>query len=106
MAKKTGIELPEINTFTGIDKEHVKVQLDFHKETNQRNIEFKEKWLEKLFSPNFLVFIVTLLVIGSGFIFMYVETVTKSDIVEYWKLILPVVTTYIGYAIGKAKQSQ
>ena len=100
---KTGIELPEIQD-TGIDKEQVKVQLDFHKENTKLNIEFKEKWLEKLFSANFLVFLVTILIISSGFVFMSIEGIVKNDIVEYWKLILPVVTTYIGYAIGKGKQ--
>lgn len=101
---KTGIELPKLQE-TGIDKEHVKVQLDYHKETNRLHLEFKEKWLEKLFSANFLVFLVTLIVIVSGFVYMRVEGVAKNDIVEYWKLILPVVTTYVGYAIGKGKQS-
>jgi len=100
---KTGIELPEIQD-TGIDKEQVKVQLDYHKENTKLNIEFKEKWLEKLFSANFLVFLVTILIISSGFVFMSIEGIVKNDIVEYWKLILPVVTTYIGYAIGKGKQ--
>ena len=100
---KTGIEMPSIPV-TGVDKEQVKVHLDFHKENNKINIEFKEKWLENLFSANFLVFIVTLIVIISGFVFMNVEGVAKGDIVEYWKLILPVVTTYIGYAIGKGKR--
>jgi len=100
---KTGIEIPTIQD-TGIDKEQVKVQLDYHKETNRLHLELKEKWLEKLFSPNFLVFLVTILVILSGFIFMAVEGIEKSDILDYWKLIIPVITTYIGYAIGKGKQ--
>ncbi|BEU19996.1 hypothetical protein [Paraburkholderia sp. 22B1P] len=101
---KTGIDLPLMQS-TGIDSEHIKVQLDYHKENNKINLEFREKWLEKIFSANFLVFLVTILVIISGFIFMRISGVAKGDIVEYWKLILPVVTTYVGYAIGKGRQS-
>lgn len=99
---KTGIELPKIQN-TGIDQEQVKVQLDYHKETNKLNIELKAKWLEKLFSANFFVFLITLLMIISGFIFMGIDGIAKADILDYWKLILPVITTYIGYAIGKGK---
>ncbi|HIF9422539.1 TPA: hypothetical protein ACX6SA_002633 [Photobacterium damselae] len=100
---KTGIDIPQSQT-TGIDREHIKVQLEHQTENNKMTLEFKEKWLEKLFSPNFLVFLVTLIVIASGFVYMGVEEVAKADILDYWKLILPVVTTYIGYAIGKGKQ--
>lgn len=101
---KTGIELPIIQN-TGIDKDQVKVQLDYHKETNKLNLELREKWLDKLFSANFLVFMVTVLIIISGFIFMGIEGIGKADILDYWKLIIPVITTYIGYAIGKGKQT-
>ncbi len=100
---KTGIDIPQAHA-TGIDREHIKAQLDHQTENNKLTLEFKEKWLEKLFSPNFLVFLVTIIVIVSGFVYMGVEGVAKADILDYWKLILPVVTTYIGYAIGKGKQ--
>jgi hypothetical protein len=101
---KTGIEVPAVQD-TGIDKEHVKIQLAHQIETTRQALEFKDKWLEKIFSSNFLVFVITVLVIASGFVFMSIKDVLKSDIVDYWKLILPVVTTYIGYAIGKGKQA-
>lgn len=101
---KTGIELPNLQN-TGIDKDQVMVQLDYHKETNRINLEFKQKWIDKLFSANFLVFLVTVVVMLSGFVYMRVDGVVKADIIEYWKLILPVVTTYIGYAIGKGNES-
>ena len=65
--------------------------------------ETKQKLLEQLFSPNFLVFLVTVLVIASGFIFMSRENAAIDNIIKYWQMILPVVTTYIGYAIGKGK---
>lgn len=100
---KTGIDIPQ-GKLTGIDKDHIKVQLDYQTENNKLTLEFKEKSLEKLFSPNFLVFLVTIIVLTSGFVYMGVDGVAKADILDYWKLILPVVTTYIGYAIGKGKQ--
>ena len=102
---KTGIELPTTQQ-TGIDKEHIKVQLDHQTENNKLTLEFKGKWLEKIFSANFLVFVIVILVIISGFIFMRTDEVTKPEIMDYWKLILPVVTTYIGYAIGKGHSSE
>jgi amino acid permease len=103
MRAKTGIEFPQ-DKATGIDREHIKVQLEHQTENNKMTLEYKEKWFEKLFSPNFFVFIVTILVLVSGFVYMCVDGVVKGDIIDYWKLILPVVTTYIGYAIGRAKQ--
>lgn len=90
---------------TGIDKENIKAHLEYQTENTKLTLGFKEKWLEKIFSPNFLVFLVTIIVLISGFAFMQVEGVAKSDILDFWKLILPVVTTYIGYAIGKGKSS-
>ena len=99
---KTGIELPKIPD-TGIDSEQLKAHLDFHTQTNKINKELKEKWVDMLFSANFLVFLITVFVIISGFLFMSREDAIKADIIDYWKLILPVVTTYIGYAIGKGK---
>jgi hypothetical protein len=64
--------------------------------------EFHENVLSKLFSSNFLVFLVTVAVIASGLIFMQ-KTSELEKIIDYWKVILPLVTTYIGYAIGRGK---
>lgn len=101
---KTGFELPKIPT-TGIDTEQVKAHLEFHSEANRVSAAFKEKVLEQLLSANFLVFIITAIVVASGFIFMTKDNAEISHIMDYWKLILPVVTTYIGYAIGKGQSS-
>jgi hypothetical protein len=99
---KTGIELPKLPT-TGIDTEQVKAHLKFHSEANKVSAAVKAKWLEQLFSSNFLVFIITLIVIISGFVFMSRDNADIKNIIEYWQLILPLVTTYMGYAIGKGK---
>ncbi|XDF80126.1 hypothetical protein AAFX60_017255 [Aliivibrio fischeri] len=102
---KTGIELPPIpKTGINANPEQVKALFDLHSETHKVNVASKDKLMEKLFSPNFLVFIVTILVIISGFIFMAKESSSFDGIFKFWQLILPIVTTYIGYAIGKGKQ--
>ena len=101
---KTGIEVPNIPN-TGVDTEQVKAHLEYYSETNKMNAAVREKWLEKLFSPSFLVFVVVVLIILSGFIFMSRDDSQVDSVFTYWKLILPVVTTYIGYAIGKGRSS-
>lgn len=99
---KTGIEFPKLPE-TGIDTEQVKAHLEYHAEANKVNAAIREKWLEQLFSANFLVFFVTVLVVISGFIFMSRDNANIDNILNFWRMILPVVTTYIGYAIGKGK---
>jgi hypothetical protein len=105
---KTGIDLPPIPQ-TGIDtgnSEQIKALLELHSEANRVNAASKDKLTEQLFSANFLVFIVTVLVIISGLIFMSKEKSDFEGIFKFWQLILPVVTTYIGYAIGKGKSKE
>jgi len=98
---KTGIDLgvePQ-----NVNPDHLKTQLDF--ETNQKKLanEFWSGIVDKIFSASFFVFIITVLVVASGFVFMN-KNQTVNDILEYWKLIVPVVTTYMGYAIGKSSK--
>ncbi|HDM8193635.1 TPA: hypothetical protein P0E30_005100 [Vibrio harveyi] len=101
---KTGVELPELPK-TGVDAnlEQVKAHLAFHSEANKTSAEVKQKCVEHLFSANFLVFIVTIVVLVSGFVFMNKDGTTVEHVITYWQLILPIITTYIGYAIGKGK---
>lgn len=98
MKKENGLSLN--NGATRLDPEHLKAKLDFETNSKKLNNEFWENLTENIFSSNFLVFIITCLVIASGFVFMN-KSNAISEILDYWKLILPVVTTYIGYAIGK-----
>lgn len=69
-------------------------------EKNKIKMEFREKILLNIVSPQFLVFIVTLMVLISGFLFIYKFT-EYDKVIEYWKIILPLITTYVGYAIGR-----
>lgn len=98
---KTGLDIghPE----NGLSPEHLKAKLEFETNSKKLSNEFWQNLTENLFSSGFLVFIVTCLVVASGFVYMN-KANSLAETTEYWKLILPVVTTYIGYAIGKTKQ--
>lgn len=97
---KDGLDIG--NAENGVSPEHLKATLKFKSDTQKLNNEFWQNLTENLLSANFLVFLVTCLVIASGFVFMF-RTSLITEVIDYWKLILPVVTTYIGYAIGKYK---
>ncbi|TPQ33405.1 hypothetical protein [Cupriavidus pinatubonensis] len=99
---KTGIELPP-QADTGVDTEKIKAHLDYQTANNRITLEFRDKLLDKVLSANFLVFVATIFTMIIGVIYMFRDGVTKDDIIEFWKLILPIVTTYLGYAIGKGK---
>ncbi|QQE88868.1 hypothetical protein [Azotobacter chroococcum] len=97
---KNGIDIA--GGTNGLSTEHLKAQLEYETNSKKLSNEFWQSLTENLFSSNFLVFIVTCIVISSGFVYMG-KTSSQTEILDYWKLILPVVTTYIGYAIGKSK---
>ena len=99
---KTGIEVPKIPT-TGIDTEQVKAHLNYHSEVNKTSAAVKEKLFDHLLSANFFVFLIIVLIVLSGILFMNRENSKFDEIITFWQLIIPVVTTYIGYAIGKGK---
>ena len=92
----------------GFHPEQVKLahtQLKVDHENNKLNKEFKDKILDSFFSAHFFVFLIIVLIISSGFIFISKVDDTKS-IIEYWKVILPVITTYIGFAIGRKSSAK
>jgi hypothetical protein len=62
--------------------------------------ELWHKLLDRVLSSEFFTFFLVLLLTASGLAVTAVRTDLK-DIIEYWKLILPIVTLYIGYAFGK-----
>jgi hypothetical protein len=70
--------------------------------TKQLNKEFRENVIASLLSANFLVFLITLFVLVAGFVIM-IKTNEFEKIIDFWKVILPLITTYVGYAIGKGK---
>lgn len=70
-------------------------------ETAKLKKEFRERLLSHLFSSNFLVFLLILILISAGVLLLFNQGREFSEISEYWKWITPLATTYLGYAIGK-----
>ncbi|BBM00446.1 hypothetical protein [Microbulbifer sp. GL-2] len=103
--EQTAFDVPPPSSETRITLEQVKVELEHDKAKRELSINFKQKILEKFLSESFFAFVITLVVIAVGISYMYVDTVEKGDIESFWKLILPVITTYLGYAFGKRRQS-
>jgi hypothetical protein len=97
---KTGVDIGRGTS--GLSPTHLKAQLEFETNNKKLSNEFWQGFTDNLFSANFLVFIITCLIVASGFIYMG-KAKSLAEVIEYWKLILPIVSTYIGYAIGKSK---
>jgi len=60
---------------------------------------------DRLLCAPFFAFLLVLMVLGAAIWFQVVKSDTK-EIMEFWKLILPVVTLYVGYAIGKGQDTE
>lgn len=88
----------------GFDVEHARVQLNAEVENKRISAQFMGQVVQHLFSSNFLVFLVICAVIASGFVYMTHQQDSK-DVFEYWRLLIPIITTYIGYAIGRSTGS-
>ena len=67
--------------------------------------EFRERLMSHLFSASFLVFLIVLVMVGAGVAMLFGGR-TFSEVSDYWKWIIPLATTYIGYAIGKSPKSE
>lgn len=98
----SGFQIKDKQTNGFSSDEHIKAHFNFQSESKKLSTQFWEKVAILFFSPDFLVFIITLFIASSGFYYMASHT-KSEEIIEYWKLIIPVVTTYMGYAIGKSK---
>lgn len=70
-------------------------------ETAKLKKEFRERLLSHLFSATFLVFLIILILIIAGVLLLFSESRQFTEISEYWKWVIPLSTTFIGYAIGK-----
>lgn len=67
--------------------------------------ELWHKLFDRLLSAPFFAFLLVLLVLLAGLWFQSSKSDTK-EVMEFWKLILPVVTLYVGYAIGKGNDEK
>jgi hypothetical protein len=74
-------------------------------ETAKLKKEFRERLMMHLFSASFLVFLIVLAMVGAG-IAMLFGARGFSEVSEFWKWIIPLTTTYIGYAIGKSPKHE
>lgn len=61
--------------------------------------QFHEKVVDHLFSATFLVFLLVVIMVGAGIGLLWGGR-AFAEVTEYWKWIIPIVTTFIGYAIG------
>jgi hypothetical protein len=73
------------------------------REEETKRLSLEAGWLGRFIgssknAPNNIVFLVVVLLIVSGIV---VNFVYPNDRVEYWKLILPVLTLTLGYLFGK-----
>lgn len=73
-------------------------QLGLEKEKLSK--EFRERLVSHLFSGTFLVFLLIAALVAAGICLLW-STREFGQVTEYWKWVIPLVTTYIGYAIGK-----
>ncbi|MEQ4255438.1 hypothetical protein [Pseudomonas syringae] len=62
--------------------------------------EFRERLLSYIFSAVFLVFFIILIMVFAGVAMLFGNR-DFSQITEYWKWVIPLATTFIGYAIGR-----
>lgn len=62
--------------------------------------EFRERLISYIFSGTFLVFLLVASLIAAGISLLW-SSRDFTQVSEFWKWIVPLVTTYIGYAIGK-----
>lgn len=96
-------EYPTKGRFVGISRTIDEKQLGL--EEKRLSKEFKERIISNLFSPNFLTFLLIASLIGAGIGLLFSDR-TFEHVSEYWKWIVPLITTYIGYSIGKQSDSK
>lgn len=80
-------------------------QINARIELTKLNLDYKDKIWNRCFSPNFFAYILVSLVVIAGIV--CIVKVEESDKwIEFWKVIIPVITTYIGFAIGKHSKKE
>ena len=73
------------------------LKYDELRENNSHDL--KKEMITRIITPSFYAFILVFIVLISGIVSLF--RVDYSKAVDFWKLIIPVLTTYLGYAIGK-----
>lgn len=67
------------------------------KEKNKYNLQ--KELITRMITPSFYSFILLLLIIMGTTIASF--RMNYDQVVDFWKIIIPLITTYLGYAIGK-----
>jgi hypothetical protein len=80
-------------------------QMNARLELTKLNLDYKDKIWSRWFSPNFFAYTLVSLVVIAGIICI-VKVKEFDKWIEFWKVIIPVITTYIGFAIGKQSKKE
>jgi amino acid transporter len=93
----------DLSSGTGLDAGHYEVhkkKIEIDHENKKLTKEILLSVVDNLFSIHFLVFVIVMLISYSGYAMLQKES-DFNKVIEFWKVIIPVITTYMGYAIGK-----
>ncbi|MFQ2078971.1 hypothetical protein ACK33T_19140 [Aeromonas veronii] len=93
----------DLGAGSGLDAGHYEVhkkKIEIEHENKKLNNEFWLSLVNNIFSIHFFVFIIVIFVAFSGYNMIQKES-DFSKVIEFWKVIIPVITTYMGYAIGR-----
>lgn len=97
---KSGFDLGSGN---GLDSGHYEVhkkKIEIEHENKKLSNEVVLSLVTNIFSIHFFVFLIVIVVTFSGYSMLQKES-DFSKTLEFWKVIIPVITTYMGYAIGR-----
>lgn len=65
--------------------------------------EFAENLLTKLTSSEVLGFLICVSFVFGG-VYFHSSNIPKSEMSEYYKTVVPIITAYLGYTFGKGRQ--
>ncbi|OEE76383.1 hypothetical protein [Vibrio ordalii] len=97
-------ETAKVNAETDLEKNRIEAEkeaskLKLENEANEQKADFWLSILDRIFSPSFLSFLVILsLVVVGGYI---VWKRPFENALDFWNLILPIITSFMGYAFGR-----
>ena len=97
---KSGFDL---GSGSGLDSGHYEVhkkKIEIDHENKKLSNEVLLSLVSNVFSIHFFVFLIVIIVTLSGYSMLQNES-DFSKVIDFWQIIIPVITTYMGYAIGR-----
>jgi len=95
--------IPKVNNLNQNKNKLVKDNPKIQIERERNNYSLKKEVICRLITPSFYAFVLLLsIIIGTVIISWKMD---YAQITDFWKIIVPVITTYLGYAIGKSDRS-